>query len=303
MASLQSHLLSYMLRRDMKRRKPSLSVDEARYVAAARRNLNNPKLIPKEIPPNTTIKEFDVDEVRGEWVEHEQSDANKVLIYCHGGGFIGGSVKTYRKTTTALAKYVKRKVMAIEYRLAPEHRFPAAVKDAVRAYYLALETTEPRNIAFAGDSAGGGLAVAALLSACEQGLPLPSCVVCYSPFADMTATGKSLDTNDKRCAMFYGDSIRRVAPIYLGDADPKNPLASPIYGDLSKLPPMQIFVSNSEVLLDDSIRLAAKAKADGVKVDLQIWKSQPHVWAIFPFLPDAKKALRMTADFINKNSK
>jgi acetyl esterase/lipase len=125
--------------------------------------------------------------------------------------------------------------------------------------------------------------------------------VCYSPFADLATTGASLDTNNHRCVMFYGNSIRRTATVYLGSADPKNPLASPLYSDFRGFPPLQIFASTSEVLLDDSIRLAEKAGADGVTVDLQIWRNLPHVWAIFAKqLPEARRALHMTADFIER---
>jgi acetyl esterase/lipase len=171
------------------------------------------------------------------------------------------------------------------------------------AYKYVLAKAEPHKIAFVGDSAGGGLLLATMLAARVENLTLPEAAVCYSPLADLAASGASLDKNNRRCAMFYGNSIRRVAPVYLGEANPRNPLASPIYADFRGFPPLQIFVSTTEVLLDDSIRLAEKARISGVTVDLQVWRNLPHVWAIFADrLPEARRALRMTADFIERAS-
>jgi acetyl esterase/lipase len=295
MLSLQSRLLSLMLRWRFKRRP---AAEEAEFVRGARQLMNDPRRIPRRVPPDISLTAPVQEGVRGEWVA--PADPRQTLVYFHGGGYIGGSVETYRRTTFALARAARARVFALDYRLAPEHRFPCAVEDGLAAYrYVLGEGKGAGRVAFVGDSAGGGLLLATMLAARAAGLPLPSAGVCYSPLTDLASTGGSLDTNDRRCAMFYGDSLRRAAPIYLGGADAREPLASPLYADLAGLPPLQIFVSTSETLLDDALRLAEKAKAAGVLVDLQVWKNLPHVWPIFAGqLPEARRALRLTAEFI-----
>jgi monoterpene epsilon-lactone hydrolase len=299
MSSLQSRLLSLMLRWRFKRR-PSPDDDE--FVRVARRLMNDPRLIPRHVPADLTLEASGRPGVRGEWVT--PTDPRATVVYFHGGGYIGGSVETYRRTTFALARAARSRVFAVEYRLAPEHRFPCAVEDGLAAYrYVLGEGSDAGDIAFVGDSAGGGLLLATMLAARDEGLPLPSAAVCYSPLTDLAATGGSLDANDRRCVMFYGDTLRRCAPIYLGGADARAPLASPLYANLAGLPPLQIFVSSSETLLDDARRLAEKARADGVSVDLQVWKNLPHVWPIFARqLPEARRALRLTAEFVSRAS-
>lgn len=296
MLSLQSRLLSLLLRWRFKRRP---AADDAEFVRAARRLMNDPRLIPRRVPPGVTLARVERPDVCGEWVAPEAPRAT--VIYFHGGGYIGGSVETYRRTTFALAQAAGARVFALDYRLAPEHRFPCAVEDGLAAYRYVLKDVrgEAGRVAFVGDSAGGGLLLATMLRARGEGLPLPAAAVCFSPLTDLAMTGGSLDANDRRCVMFYGDSVRRAAPIYLGGADARDPLASPLYADLRGLPPLQIFASSSETLLDDALRLAAKAKADGVTVDLQVWRNLPHVWPIFTRqLPEARRALRLTAEFI-----
>lgn len=298
MVSLQSRLLSLLLRWRFKHRPAQ---DEAEFVRVARSLINDPRRIPKGTPPDILLKGVEQEGVRGEWVEPANSKTETAIIYFHGGGYIGGSVETYRRTTFALARAGKARVFAVEYRLAPEHRFPCAVEDGLAAYryVLAEQQGSADRIAFVGDSAGGGLLLATMLAAREEKIALPAAGVCYSPFTDLAATGGSLDSNNRRCAMFYGDTLRNVARIYLGSAEALNVLASPLYADLTGLPPLQIFASTSETLLDDSLRLAEKAKSDGVVVDMQIWGNLPHVWPIFSDqLPEARKALQLTSRFI-----
>jgi acetyl esterase/lipase len=296
MTSIRSYLLSLYLKKHIKR----LPVDdEVRQVRGMRAAMGSKKLIPKKLPNEVKINEFKSDGISGEWVEWSGAEANKILVYFHGGGYVSGSPQTYRRLTSQIARMTKARILVVDYRLAPENRFPAAVEDGLKTYRYALEQVkDSRNITIAGDSAGGGLAVATLLAAREAGLPMPKAAVCFSPYVDLAATGASLVTNDKSCAMFHGESVRLGTRIYLGAADPRNPLASPIYADLRGLPPLQIFVSTSEIFYDDGVRLAEKAKSDGVEVDLQIWKNQPHVWIYFTFLPESKKALRLSAKFI-----
>jgi epsilon-lactone hydrolase len=297
MVSLQSRILSFLLRWQFKRRP---APDEAEFVRVARQLMTDPRRIPRHTPPDILLTAVEREDVRGEWVVPSTKNAT-TIVYFHGGGYISGSVETYRRTTFALARAAHARVFVVDYRLAPEHRFPCAVEDGLAAYRYVLEQEESSagKIAFVGDSAGGGLLLATMLAAREEKIELPAAAVCYSPFTDLATTGGSLDANNRRCVMFYGDTLRRVAPLYLGSADPLNPLASPLYADLTGLPPLQIFVSSSETLLDDSLRLAEKAKSDGVPVDLQVRRNLPHVWPIFvESLPEAREALQLTARFI-----
>jgi acetyl esterase/lipase len=220
------------------------------------------------------------------------------MLYLHGGGYIANTPKTYRPIT---GFYANRgiKVFTPDYRLAPENPFPAAVEDALAAYKgLLAGGIAPGGLAIGGDSAGGGLAVATLLAAKQAGLPMPNCVILFSPWTDLAGTGPSIVTNAERECMLYAPKINDAAEIYLNGADPKNPLASPLYGDLSGLPPMLIQVGDTEILLDDSTRLAERARAAGVQVDLTIWENLPHVWQVSQhLLPEARQALDQAASF------
>jgi acetyl esterase/lipase len=181
--------------------------------------------------------------------------------------------------------------------MAPEHLFPAAVDDAV-AVYRALREQAPGKIVVGGDSAGGGLALAMLISLRDSGVPLPAAAALFSPWTDLAATGDSLVTNDRSCALFHGANIGEGARFYLGDADPRNPLASPLYADLTGLPPMLIHAAKNETLLDDSTRLADRARAAGVRVEMKIWPVVPHVWQLVPAMPEARQSLREAARFL-----
>jgi epsilon-lactone hydrolase len=240
----------------------------------------------------------------GEWVERVDaaSEPRRTILYLHGGGYYFCSPETHRSITLALATGAEARVFAPDYRLAPEHRFPAAIEDAVAAYRdLLTNGTPAARAVIAGDSAGGGLALATLLSLRDAGDPLPAAAVLFSPWTDLAATGASLRTNDKRDAMFWGDTVAKSARIYLGETSPTNPLASPLYAELNGLPPLFIQASDSEVLLDDSTRLAEKATRAGVVVSFRAWHKLPHVWQFFtPFLPEARLALAETADFIKR---
>ena len=240
----------------------------------------------------------------GEWVERVDavSEQRCTILYLHGGGYYFCSPETHRSLTLALATGAEARVFVPDYRLAPEHRFPAAIEDAVAAYRdLIANGTASARVIIAGDSAGGGLALATLLSLRDAGDPLPAAAVLFSPWTDLAATGASLRTNDKRDPMFWGETVAKSARIYLGETPPTNPLASPLYADLKGLPPLFIQASDSEVLLDDSTRLAERATRAGVAVSFRAWRKLPHVWQFFtPFLPEARQALAETADFIKR---
>ncbi len=226
-----------------------------------------------------------------------------MLLYLHGGGYFGCSAETHRPITSFFALQDFR-VFAPDYRLAPENRFPAAVEDAV-AFYRALLNMgySPKRIVVSGESAGGGLALSLMLALRAAGVPLPAAAALFSPWTDLAATGDSIRTNSDRCAMFDGAGVAFSARYYLGDADPRNPLASPLYADLAGLPPLLIHVGADEVLLDDSTRLAERARAAGVSVELKIWPVVPHAWQLVPHLvPEARQSLRESAAFLRTHA-
>jgi acetyl esterase/lipase len=264
---------------------------------------NPPRYMRYVPPPDIAIRKVDEHGVRGEWVESSKhSSPNGVFYYLHGGGYVACSPETHRPLTATLTRSASLKTFALDYRLAPENRFPAAVEDAVAGYrWLLKQGTDPKKIVISGDSAGGGLTLATLLSLRDAGEPLPAAALCLSPWTDLAGTGRSIETNAKRDVMIHGKYIKGAGKLYLGDAHAENPLASPLYGDMRGLPPLLIYVSDSEVLLDDSVRLAERAKQAGVEVDLRIWSGLPHVWPIFvKFLPEARKSVHEMAAFINQ---
>ena len=286
MASLQAHVTTWILKRKLK---PKLALAEN---ALDVRRLLRPE--PYRVPPSVRITPKTVGGVPGEWVEAAAS--SPTMLYLHGGGYVACTVVTHRPITAGFALRGLR-VFAPEYRMAPEHLFPAAVEDAVAVYWALLDQGIS-NIVVGGDSAGGGLALAMMLALRDAGVALPAAAALFSPWTDLAATGESLVTNDDRCALFRGDKIGPGALYYLGTADPKNPLASPLYGDLKGLPPMLIHVGENEVLLDDSRRFAERARAAGVEVEIKIWPVVPHDWQLVPAMPEAKQSMREAAEFL-----
>jgi monoterpene epsilon-lactone hydrolase len=239
--------------------------------------------------------------VKGEWITPpEVSEKNSVVYYLHGGGYISGSAKTNRPITVPLARRLKRRVFALDYRLAPEHRFPAAVDDVVAGYRWLVSTgIDPRFLSVAGDSAGGGLALALVMEVRDRGEKLPACVVCLSPWADMTGSGESIVANSERDPMFCAEDIGAYASAYLGSQSPETPLASPLFGNFAGLPPLYIEVGENEVLLDDARQVHRKALAAGVSSELRVVRDVPHGWQFgAPFVPEARESLREVARFI-----
>jgi len=238
-----------------------------------------------------------VGEVAGEWVTADAVPTVATLLYLHGGGYFACTPETYRPVTFSFALGGFR-TFAPDYRLAPEHPFPAGLEDAIAAYRGLLQDHAPHELVVAGDSAGGGLSVALLLSLRERGIPLPAAAALFSPFVDLAATGESARTNSSRCAMFTSESFGRAAQYYLGDRDRCAPLASPLYADLQGLPPLLIHVGTDETLLDDSRRLAERAQRAGVKTQLKVWPAVPHVWQLFQrWIPEGRSSLREAGMF------
>jgi acetyl esterase/lipase len=256
-----------------------------------------------KLAPGWRIRTEPTAALKGEWIEPtapNHAARRRCILYFHGGGYITMSARTHRSITSRLATWSDASVFSLDYRLAPEHPFPAALEDALAAYRALIAAgTPPAHIVVAGDSAGGGLALALLLALRAAVNPLPAAAVLFSPWTDLAATGNSIIDNNVADVLFFGSWVAPTARHYLGDTPATNPLASPVYADLTGLPPLLIQVSGSEVLLDDSRRVTENAKRSGVEATLQIWPGLPHGWHIFaPFLPEARAALRDAAGFI-----
>lgn len=231
------------------------------------------------------------------------SRTDAALVYLHGGGYMIGSFKSHRGLLARLGQAAGIRTLAVDYRLAPEHPYPAAVDDAVTAYQWLLDSgTPPERIFFAGDSAGGGLVVAAMLRCKSRNIPLPRAAVLFSPFADMGTSGQSLVDNRERDFIVTEGMAPAMAKTYLAGADPRSPEASPIYGDLTGLPPILIQVSSHEVLLDDSLRLLRAAILADVAVHLRVYQGLPHVWQLFTgMLDEGQAALEEAGSFLRQH--
>ncbi|MBI3637772.1 MAG: alpha/beta hydrolase [Candidatus Rokubacteria bacterium] len=239
--------------------------------------------------------------VRGEWVTVDEPDPG-TIVYFHGGGYVAGAAARWRPITAGLARRARRRVLALDYRLAPEHRFPAALDDAVHAYRWLLEHGDaPRAVALAGDSAGGGLVLATLLRLRDEGVPLPACAVCFSPFTDLAATDESLRQNEGRCPTFYARNMGEFARVYLGAASRRDPYASPVFGDFAGLPPMLLQVASNELLLDDARRVHEKVRNAGGHSELTVFDELFHVWQMLDgVVPEAGAALDQAAAFLSR---
>jgi acetyl esterase/lipase len=291
MASWQAHVSAWVVKWRVKRK-----LRGVRDYRVARKILRPD---PYKVPASIRISPSQVGGVPGEWVEGDAA-TKTVLLYLHGGGYFACSAQSHRPITVGFALHGFR-VMAPDYRLAPENQFPAAVDDAVAAYRgLLAEGHSPGSILVAGDSAGGGLTLSLLLALREAGTPLPAGAALFSPWTDLAATGESIITNADRCAMFHGPDIGLSARYYLGEMDPRHPIASPLYADLKGLPPLLIHVGEDEVLRDDSTRLAERAREAGVRVELKVWPVVPHAWQLAPrVIPEARQSLRESAAFLH----
>ncbi|MCD9625554.1 alpha/beta hydrolase [Rhabdothermincola salaria] len=225
-----------------------------------------------------------------------------VVLYVHGGGFRIASALAYRAYTSHLAAVIDARVVSIDYRLAPEHAFPAALDDTVAAYVSLLDEGVPAGrIVVAGDSAGGGLAASLVPAARQRGLALPAGTVCCSPWVDLTVTAASYVQNADVDRLFSAESASLAAGLYLAGHDPTDPLASPVFADWAGAPPMLIQVGDVEVLLDDALRLAATASDAGVDVTLTVAPEMPHIWPMsYPAFPEAVEAVEEIAAFVHR---
>ena len=289
MASWQAHLIVAFLKFRVKR-----SLKGETNVAAARATLG---AIKHKVPSGVAATTGSVGGVSGEWLRPAGGGAAGTMLYLHGGGYFACSPQTHRPITGGFARR-GMDVFAPDYRLAPEHPFPAAIEDGIAAYRGLLAQGVPASgLVIAGDSAGGGLALSVLVSLRDAGDPLPAACMLFSPGTDLAATGETLRTNSKRDAMFDGSGMEKAADIYLAGSDPRAPLASPLFAELGGLPPILIHAGSYEVLLDDSSRLAERARAAGTSVELRTWPVVPHVWQLFK-LPESAQSMDAAAFFL-----
>ena len=239
-----------------------------------------------------------------EWVATKASKSLPVILFFHGGGYCIGSAQTHRDLVSRLCTASGARALSVDYRLAPENPFPAAVDDGVAAYrWLRSQGIPARSIVIAGDSAGGGLALATLLALKEAGDELPAGGVCMSPVTDHAKEGESMRTKVDLDPMVHPTSSTAYSQMYLAGGDARAPLASPLYADLKGLPPLLILVGTWEVLLDDSTRFAEKAKASGVPVELEVWNEMIHIWPYFAaILPEGRQASERMGTFIKQHA-
>ncbi|MEE8436092.1 MAG: alpha/beta hydrolase [bacterium] len=239
--------------------------------------------------------------ISGKWIAAPGAAEDQVVLYLHGGGYAMGSVQSHGALVGRLSRAGGVRALAIDYRLAPEHPFPAGLQDAMAAYRWLLEQgIAPEKIVIAGDSAGGGLTLATLVTLRDEGVPLPAGGVCLSPWTDLALTGDSFRTKVDADPMISPANAEQFVKWYVDGQHPKSPLISPLYADLSGLPPLMIQVGTAEILLDDSTRLAERAKAAGVEVVYEAWEDMIHVWHFFaPMLEEGQQAIDAAGAFIS----
>jgi acetyl esterase/lipase len=288
MVSVAAQQIIEQMRSQMGAALPSLEEERRGWEAFARS---------EKLPEGTLVSGVGLNGVECEWVERGDSDSSVVLLV-HGGGFTSGSPRTHRKFAAVLSKASGNRVLVPGYRLAPEHPFPAGLDDVVAVYAALVETgVEPTTISFVGDSAGGGLALGATLRLREIGAPLPGSVVLLSPWLDLTLSGPSIEANAKHPNPSKAD-LQRASQWYLEGADPRDPLASPVFADLTGLPPLLLQAAGNDVLLDDAVTTAERARAAGVAVTLSV---APEMWHVFQMsdCPEARAAVEEIAAFVN----
>jgi len=227
------------------------------------------------------------------------ADAGRAVLYLHGGAYCIGSIQSHRSLASRIGLASGADVFLLDYRLAPEHPFPAAIDDATAAYRaLVAQGFAPAKLAIAGDSAGGGLTVATLLTLRDAGDALAGAAVCLSPWLDMEGTGASIEANAARDPMLHEAGLHETARLYLAGANARDPRASPIHAKLAGLPPVLVHVGTAEIISDDGIRFAERARAAGVDVTLEVWDDMIHVWHAFAMVPEARAAVEKVGAFI-----
>ena len=254
--------------------------------------------------PDAKCEKVDAGGVPAEWVAAPGFDPDRAVLYLHGGGYAIGSINTHRRLAYDISAVSGARILVIDYRLAPEHPFPAPIEDAAKAWrWLLQQGFAPSRLAIAGDSAGGGLTIATLVNLRDQKLGLPACAVALSPWVDLEGVGNSITTRSEQDPMVQKDGLLWMAGMYLNGKDAKTPLAAPLHADLKSLPPILIQVGTAETLLDDATRIAEKLHAAGVEVRLAIWPNMLHVFPLFaPILSEGRDGCREIGAYIRSKT-
>lgn len=290
--SVRAKIMGAIIRRTMKQRMATFTdADEVRGLA------NAPG---QAAPKDVSVQTVDAGGINAEWIESQDGRNQNVVLYLHGGGYVFGGLDSHREIAWRLAKETGQRVLLLDYRLAPEHLFPAPVDDACTAYRWLLEQGYSEDqLTVAGDSAGGGLAVALTLKLKDDGVSLPGALVLMSPWVDLTLSGATIDANDATDVMLSRGALQRFADLYLGDQDAAHPYASPVLGELPVLPRTYVIVGSGEVLRSDSDRLAERIKAAGGEVELKVWPDMMHVFPIAArIVPEGKAAIKDIGAFL-----
>ena len=292
MASIRSKLISGVARKTMKNK-----LGASGSVEKERANLDKMSGLMGRRKPG---QKASLGGVPGEWQLPETGESGKVLLYLHGGGYALGSPASHRNMVGMIADAAHCRAFIADYRLGPEHPFPAAVEDGVAAYKALLdEGNEASKIFIAGDSAGGGLTAATLVSARDQGLPMPAAGICISPWVDLTLSGDSMTSKAEADPMLKPETLGWMGGLYLNGQDAKTPLASPIFADLKGLPPLLVQVGSEEILYDDAVTFDKVAREAGVETELEVWDGMMHVWHLMAgVLPEGKQAINRIGAFI-----
>jgi acetyl esterase/lipase len=252
------------------------------------------------LPTKTPVEEVDADGTRALAVTAPGVSGDRAIVYLHGGGYMLGSADGHVEVANALSTSADARVLVVDYRRSPEHSYPAAHEDAMSAYrWLMANGGDPDTTAIVGDSCGGGMVIASMTALRDAGEALPAAGVCISPWCDLAMTGASMETKIAEDPIISREMLENLAGAYLGEVDRRDPVASPLYGDLQGLPPLLILVGTAEVLLDDATRLAEQAKSAGTEAELQIFDEMFHVWTRHvSFLPEAQEAIARIGEFV-----
>jgi acetyl esterase/lipase len=271
-------------------------------VEEARRDFEQLGVSP--LPAYIHAEPADAGGIKAEWLTTSEVDGGRAILYLHGGSYVMGGISTHRELAGRIARSARARVLLIDYRLAPEHPFPAALEDSLAAYrWMLANGVNPLRLVIVGDSAGGGLTVATLVAIKEARLAMPAAAVCLSPWVDLELTGASMTTKAAVDHLVRKEELAGHAKRYLAGKDPRTPLASPLYADLAGLPPMLIQVGTAETLLDDANRLAERARSAGVNVTLDIGEDMIHVWSSFAsMLEEGQHAIDRIGEFVRAHT-
>jgi acetyl esterase/lipase len=284
------------------REQGALGSGEAEVDVAAMRLGMEGMVATSVLPEGTQCEPVDAGGVSAEWIEGPDIDRGRVLLYFHGGGYVVGSIATHRAMVAQIAAEAGMRALLIDYRLAPEHPFPAAVEDAVAAYRFLLDDGYKHDqIALGGDSAGGGLTLACLVSLREANEPLPEAAILLSPWVDLEGLGESMTTQAEADPMIDRDGLLKMSAMYLGGESARNPLAAPLYADLAGLPPLYIQAGTAETLLNDATRIEENARAAGVATEMDLYPDLIHVFQAFaPHVPESVEAIKKLGAYLRR---